>query len=42
MALAVDTDYALKVVTQSSAKDGGALLKNLREMRSDFRLTTHA
>jgi hypothetical protein len=29
----------LKVVTQSSAKHGGSLLKNVRKIRSDFRLT---
>jgi hypothetical protein len=29
---------SLKIVTQSSAKGNGALLKNLREMRSEFKL----
>ncbi|MDR0644405.1 MAG: DUF4469 domain-containing protein [Treponema sp.] len=38
-ALVLGTDYALKVVTQSSAKGGGALLKNLREIHSEFKLT---
>jgi hypothetical protein len=32
-------EYALKVVTQSSAKGSGSLLKNPREVRSDFKLT---
>jgi hypothetical protein len=32
-------EYALKIVTQSSAKSRGPLLKNIREVRSDFRLT---
>ncbi|MDR2053206.1 MAG: hypothetical protein LBP80_07315 [Treponema sp.] len=31
--------YGLKVVTQSSVKHGNTLLKNLREVRSEFRLT---
>jgi len=31
--------YKLRVVTQSSAHGGGALLKNARDMRSDFTLT---
>jgi hypothetical protein len=35
-------EYTLKVVTQSSAKGGGALLKNIREVRSDFKLTAQA
>jgi len=30
--------YFLKIVTQSSAKGGGTLLKNIREMRSEFLL----
>jgi hypothetical protein len=34
-------EYALKIVTQSSAKNGAALLKSLREVRSDFKLTVH-
>jgi hypothetical protein len=38
-ALTVGKDYALKVVTQSSARGGGALLKNLREIHSEFKLT---
>jgi hypothetical protein len=40
--LAAGKDYALKVVTQSSARGGGALLKNLREIRSEFKLTAQA
>jgi hypothetical protein len=35
-------EYALKVVTQSSAKGSGSLLKNPREVRSDFKLTAQA
>jgi hypothetical protein len=35
-------EYTLKIVTQSSAKGGGALLKNIREVRSDFKLTAQA
>jgi len=31
-------EYVLRLVTQSSAKGGGALLKTKREMRSDFTL----
>jgi hypothetical protein len=31
--------YHLKIVTQSSAKHGSGLLKNPREVRSEFRLT---
>ena len=31
--------YTLKIVTQSSAKNSGALLKNVREVRSEFTLT---
>jgi hypothetical protein len=37
--LGVGGEYALKVVTQSSAKSRGAMLKNIREVRSDFKLT---
>jgi hypothetical protein len=37
--LGVGYDYALKVVTQSSAKGNGAILKTVREVRSDFKLT---
>jgi hypothetical protein len=40
--LGVGGEYALKIVTQSSAKHGGGLLKNLREVRSDFKLTVQA
>jgi hypothetical protein len=32
-------EYGLKVVSQSSAKNGVALLKTLREIHSDFKLT---
>jgi hypothetical protein len=39
MGLAPGMDYTLKIVTQSSAKHGGALLKNVREVRSDFKMT---
>jgi hypothetical protein len=39
--LAIRTEYTLKVVTQSSAKGGGALLKNVREVRSDFKLVVN-
>jgi hypothetical protein len=39
--LAIRTNYTLKVVTQSSAKGGGGLLKNLREVRSDFVLVVN-
>jgi len=35
-ALKTGVQYRLKVVTQSSAKNGAAVLKNLREIRSDF------
>jgi hypothetical protein len=31
--------YIMKIVTQSSTKGGGGLLKNTREMRPDFNLT---
>jgi hypothetical protein len=34
--------YRLKIVTQSSAKHGSALLKNTREVHSEFTLTTQA
>ncbi|MDR0645004.1 MAG: DUF4469 domain-containing protein [Treponema sp.] len=40
--LVVGTDYALKVVTQSSTKGSSGLLKNLREVRSEFKLTAHS
>ncbi|MDR1324418.1 MAG: DUF4469 domain-containing protein [Treponema sp.] len=39
--LTTGKDYALKVLTQSSVKGNGMLLKNLREVRSEFKLTTH-
>jgi hypothetical protein len=32
--------FSLVIVTQSSAKNGAAVLKNMREMRSEFILTT--
>ncbi|GHV80590.1 hypothetical protein AGMMS49944_23810 [Spirochaetia bacterium] len=38
MDLVPGTEYQLLIVTQSSSKGGGALLKNLREVRSDFTL----
>jgi hypothetical protein len=38
-ALEAGKAYRLKVVTQSSAKGGGALLKKVREMHSEFNLT---
>ena len=37
--LVTGKDYTLKVVTQSSAKGGGVLLKNPREIHSEFKLT---
>jgi hypothetical protein len=39
MGLAPGMDYTLKVVTQSSAKHSATLLKTVREVRSDFKLT---
>jgi hypothetical protein len=36
--LAIRTEYTLKVVTQSSAKGNRAVLKTVREVRSDFKL----
>ncbi|MDR0473125.1 MAG: DUF4469 domain-containing protein [Treponema sp.] len=33
--------YGLKISTKSSAKNGAAILKNAREVRSDFTLTAH-
>jgi hypothetical protein len=41
-ALAAGADYRLLVVTQSSARGSGSLLKNLREIRSEFKLTAQA
>ena len=38
-ALNPGTVYTLKIVTQSSAKGGGALVKHLRELQSEFALT---
>ncbi|MDR1231446.1 MAG: DUF4469 domain-containing protein [Spirochaetaceae bacterium] len=40
--LVAGTDYALKVVTQFPGHGGGKLLKDLREVRSDFTLTAQA
>jgi hypothetical protein len=40
--LMVGSDYTLKVVTQSSSKHGSGLLKGLREMRSEIKLTVHS
>jgi hypothetical protein len=39
--LAIRTEYTLKVVTQSSAKSRGNMLKNTREVRSDFKLVVN-
>ena len=36
------TAYTLRVVTQSSAKHGSGLLKNVRTMVSDFTVTAHS
>ena len=38
-ALTPGAEYTLRIFTQSSAKTTGALLKNVRDMRSDFKLT---
>jgi hypothetical protein len=38
-ALEAGKAYTMKIITQSSAKGGGGLLKNAREMRSEFSLT---
>jgi hypothetical protein len=35
-----DGEYYLKIVTQSAVRNGGALLKNTREVWTDFILTT--
>jgi hypothetical protein len=40
--LAAGTVYRLVVVTQTSAKHTGGLLKNLREVKSEFMLTAQA
>jgi hypothetical protein len=40
--LGVGGEYTLKVVTQSSAKGARAVLKTVREVRSDFKLTVQA
>jgi hypothetical protein len=37
--LAAGDEYTLKIVTQSSAKGNGGVLKTVREIRSDFKLT---
>jgi hypothetical protein len=36
-----NTPFTLKIVTQSSAKSSSSLLKEPREVRSDFSLTAH-
>jgi hypothetical protein len=41
-ALTAGKAYVLKAITQSSAKGGGALLKKIREMRSEFTLTAQS
>jgi hypothetical protein len=41
-ALTPGKDYALKVVTQSSAKGSSGILKSLREIHSEFKLTAHS
>ncbi|MDR2782287.1 MAG: DUF4469 domain-containing protein [Treponema sp.] len=40
--LTAGADYRLLTVTQSSARNSGALLKNLREIHSEFKLTAQA
>jgi hypothetical protein len=40
--LAAGTSYGLLIVTQSSTRGSSALLKNLRDIRSDFKLTAQA
>jgi hypothetical protein len=40
--LGVGGEYTLKIVTQSSAKGNRAVLKTVREVRSDFKLTAQA
>jgi hypothetical protein len=40
-ALTAGSVYRLKIITQSSAKHSGTLLKDTREVLSDFTLTTH-
>jgi hypothetical protein len=40
--LTVGAQYGLVIVTQSSAKGGGALLKHRRTLRSSFKLTVQA
>jgi hypothetical protein len=37
--LAVGSDYGLVIITQSSAKNGAALLKTRRTVRSALKLT---
>jgi hypothetical protein len=39
--LVVGKDYTLKIVTQSPARHGSGVLKDLREVRSEFKLTAH-
>jgi hypothetical protein len=40
--LAAGADYRLLIVAQSSAKNSGALLKNIREIHSEFKLTVQS
>ncbi|MDR1400459.1 MAG: DUF4469 domain-containing protein [Treponema sp.] len=40
--LTIGKDYALKVITQSSTRHGSGILKNLREVLSEFKLTAHS
>ncbi|MDR1074724.1 MAG: DUF4469 domain-containing protein [Treponema sp.] len=42
LSLAAGKDYALKAVTQSYSQRGGGLLKNPREVRSEFKLTAQS
>jgi hypothetical protein len=37
--LTAGTAYRLKIITQSSARNGASLLKDPREVRSDWTLT---
>jgi hypothetical protein len=37
--LEADKDYTLVIITQSSARNGTTILKNTRELRSDFTLS---
>jgi len=42
VSLAAGTAYRLVIVTRTSAKHTGGLLKNLREVKSEFTLTAQA